>query len=214
MKVGVLGTGDVGQALGKAFLALGHEVRMGAREANNEKAKAWVAANGAKASQGTFAAAARFGELIVLATLGAANESVLRTADPDDFRGKILIETTNPLDFTHGMPPRLSVGHTDSAGEQVQRLLPGARVVKAFNTVGNAHMFRPSFPGGPPDMFICGNDAAAKASVTELLKEFGWGTIDLGGIESSRYLEPMCMVWVLHGALSGGWNHAFKMLHK
>ncbi|HEU4787844.1 MAG TPA: hypothetical protein VFS57_10555, partial [Gemmatimonadaceae bacterium] len=104
--------------------------------------------------------------------------------------------------------------HTDSGGDQVQRWLPDARVVKAFNIVGNAHMFRPEFPGGPPDMFIAGNDESAKATVSGILKSFGWEVIDLGGIEGSRYLEPMAMAWVVHGFRSGSWNHAFKLLRK
>ncbi len=214
MKVGILGTGDVGHALGKAFIALGHEVKMGARNDGNEKAAAWAKAAGAKASAGTFAAAARFGEIVVLATLGMANAGVIETAGPANFAGKIVIDATNPLDFSKGFPPTLGISGADSGGEQVQRLLPAAHVVKAFNTVGNALMFKPAFPGGPPDMFICGADAGAKKVVTEILKTFGWGVIDLGGIESSRYLEAMCAVWVLHGAATGSWNHAFKMLHK
>ncbi|MCC6750688.1 MAG: NADPH-dependent F420 reductase [Deltaproteobacteria bacterium] len=214
MRIGVLGTGDVGRVLGAAFVTLGHEVKLGARAANNEKAAAWVKELGPKASAGTFADAAAFGELLVLATLGAANKAVLEAAGAANCRGKVVIDTTNPLDFSQGMPPRLAVGHTDSGGEEVQRLLPGALVVKAFNTVGNAHMFRPSFPGGPPDMFICGDDASAKGRVSELLREFGWGVIDLGGIECSRYLEPMCLTWVLYGLRSGSWNHAFKLLKR
>lgn len=214
MKVGVLGTGDVGKALGSAFLALGHEVKMGAREAGNAKAVEWAKGGGARASSGTFADAARFGEIVVLATLGAANEAVIKQAGADAFRGKLLLDTTNPLDFSTGAP-RLSVGHTDSGGEQVQRLLPDALVVKVFNTVGNAHMFKPSFPGGPPTMFIAGNDEGAKAKVADMLRNaFGWDVSDLGGIEASRYLEPMCMAWVLHAFKTKQWNHAFKMLHK
>ena len=213
MRIGILGTGDVGKALGNAFIALGHDVKMGSREAGNEKAKAWVAEAGAKASAGTFADAAEYGELVVLACLGAAVEAVLRAAGPDRLRGKIVIDTTNPLDMSAGLP-RLSVGHTDSGGEQVQRMLPGAHVVKAFNTVGNPLMFRPDLPGGPPDMFICGDDEGAKKKVTALLDDFGWGVIDIGGIEGSRHLEPMCIVWVAHGARSGTWNHAFKLLRK
>jgi 8-hydroxy-5-deazaflavin:NADPH oxidoreductase len=202
MKIGILGTGEVGQALRRAFKALGHEVKMGGREPNAEK------------ESGTYADAAAFGELILLCTLGSANEAALRAAGLDNLSGKVLIDTTNPLDFSKGMPPGLSVGHTDSAGEQVQRLVPKAKVVKAFNTVGNAHMFKPDFPHGPPDMFICGDDAGAKQQVTSLLQDFGWGVIDIGGISGSRHLEPMCIVWVLHGAKSGSWNHAFKMLRK
>jgi len=214
MRVGILGTGEVGKTLGKAFVALGHEVKMGSREATNEKALAWAREAGRGASAGTFADAADFGEVIVLATLGAANRSVLEAAGPERLRGKLVIDATNPLDYARGFPPGLSVGHTDSGGEQAQRLLPGAFVVKAFNTVGHAHFFRPDFPGGPPDMFICGDDEGAKERVSGLLDEFGWGTVDLGGIESSRYLEAMCMVWVLHGARSGSWSHAFKLLRK
>lgn len=213
MKVGVLGTGDVGRALGKAFIELGHQVKMGSRTAGNEKAAEWQRQAGDSASTGTFEETVKWADLVVLATLGAANESVVGMAKADNFAGKVVIDTTNPLDNSKGMPA-LAVGFSDSGGEQVQRLLPGARVVKAFNTVGNAHMFKPDFPGGPPDMFICGNDDGAKKDVGKLLEQFGWGVIDLGGIECSRYLEPMCLVWVLHGVRSGAWNHAFKMLHK
>jgi predicted dinucleotide-binding enzyme len=214
MKVGILGTGDVGRALGKAFIALGHEVKLGAREAGNDKALAFVKEQGPKASAGTFADAARFGEVVVLATLGMANASVLDRVGPELVRGKVVIDTTNPLDHSKGGPPSLGISGQDSGGEQVQRQLPGALVVKAFNTVGNPHMFRPDFPGGPPDMFICGNDEGAKKKVAELLTAFGWNSVDLGGIEVSRHLEAMCVVWVLYGVSTGGWNHAFKMLRK
>ncbi|PYQ12174.1 MAG: DNA-binding protein [Acidobacteria bacterium] len=213
MRIGILGTGDVGQALGRGFIVLGHEVKMGSRSAGNDKAVGWAKEAGGKASAGTFAEAASHGELVVLATLGSANESALKAAGPQTLRGKVVIDATNPLDFSGGAP-QLAVGHTDSGGERVQRLLPGARVVKAFNTVGNAHMFRPRFPGGPPDMFICGNDDDAKKQVAAILSDFGWGTADLGPIESSRYLEPMCMAWVVYGARAGTWNHAFKLLRK
>jgi hypothetical protein len=214
VNVGVLGTGDVGRALARAFVTLGHDVKMGARDASNEKAAAWARDAGPRGSTGPFADAAAFGDLLVLATLGVANRSALEMAGAANFRGKILIDTTNPLDFSGGMPPRLAVSGSDSGGEQVQRQLPEARVVKAFNTVGNAFMFRPEFPGGPPDMFIAGNDDTAKKEVTALLKEFGWGVVDVGGIETSRYLEAMCMVWVLSAMRSGSWNQAFKMLRR
>ncbi len=214
MKIGVLGTGEVGKTLGGAFVALGHEVKMGSRDARNEKAIAWAKELGPKASVGTFADAASFGEIIVLATQGVANDAALRSAGADRFRGKVVIDATNPLDNSKGFPPTLAVAGTDSGGEQVQRLLPGAEVVKAFNTVGSAHMFRPSFPGGPPDMFICGNSDGAKKKVAGILEQFGWGVIDVGGIQASRYLEAMCMVWVLYGARTDTWNHAFKLLRK
>lgn len=215
MKIGVLGTGDVGKALGKGFLTLGHEVRMGAREAGNAKAVAWVKEMGAHASEGTFADAARFGEIVVLATLGVANDSALAAAGPENMAGKVVLDTTNPLDFSGGMPPKLAVSGNDSGGERVQRALPGARVVKVFNTVGNAFMFRPEFPGGPPDMFIAGDDEQAKTTVTAIVKEFGWGVVhDLGGIEASRWLEAMCLIWVVSAARSGNWNQAFKLLRR
>jgi 8-hydroxy-5-deazaflavin:NADPH oxidoreductase len=214
MRIAILGTGVVGQALGQAFVALGHDVKMGSREARNENALGWAKEMGARASAGTFADAAVFGELIVLATLGVANESALTAAGAANIGGKILIDTTNPLEMREGGAPTLAVTGNDSGGERVQRLLPDALVVKAFNTVGSPLMFRPDLPGGPPDMFICGNQADAKKRVTKLLEEFGWGVVDIGGIEGCRYLEAMCMAWVLAGVHSGQWNHAFKLLRK
>ena len=213
MRIGMLGTGDVAKALAKGFATLGHDVKVGSRSAGNGKATAIAKELEGKGSAGTFAEAAAFGEVVVLATLGSANPEVLKAAGADRLRGKVLIDATNPLDFGGGAP-RLFLGHTDSGGEQVQRLVPEARVVKAFNTVGNAFMFRPVFAGGPPDMFFCGNDAAAKQTVEDILVSFGWQTVDLGGIESSRHLEAMCMVWVIHGIRSGTWTHAFKLLRK
>lgn len=213
MRIGILGTGDVGRTLGTAFGACGHEVKLGSRDAGNPKIKEWQSRAGAHASGGTFADAAKFGDVIVIATLWAGTENALKLAGPDNFAGKVVIDTTNPLDFTT-MPPRLAIGLTDSAGEQVQRWLTTGRVVKAFNIVGNAHMFRPDFPGGPPDMFIAGNDAAAKDVVSQILNEFGWEVIDLGGIESSRYLEPLAMTWITYGFRTNTWNHAFKLLRK
>ncbi len=214
MKVGILGTGDVGQALGIGFASLGHEVKMGSRDPHQEKVKAWVNRAGAKASAGTFAEAAAFGELAVLCTIWTGTENAVRLAGPDNLTGKVVIDTTNPLDFSGGIPPKLAVGHTDSAGEQIQRWLPNSWVVKAFNIVGSPHMFKPEFPGGPPDMFICGNDDQAKATVTDLLKTFGWSAIDIGGIECARYLEPLAMVWIRHFFRVNSVNHAFKLLRK
>lgn len=211
MKVGVLGSGDVGKSFARAFAMLGHEVRIGSRSPG--KLREFVSEEGEKISSGTFEETASFGELIVLATLGVATHEAIALAGKKHFEGKVVIDATNPLDFSTGAP-QLSVGHTDSLGEQIQRSLPGARVVKAFNTVGNAFFFKPELPGGPPDMFIGGNDAEAKQLVSQVCDRFGWGVIDLGGIEASRHLEPMCMVWVLHGIRSGSWTHAFKMLHK
>jgi 8-hydroxy-5-deazaflavin:NADPH oxidoreductase len=213
MRIGILGSGDVGRALGTAFATCGYEVMIGSREAGNPKVKDWISRAGVRASGGTFAEAARFGEVIVLATLWSGTENALRLAGAESFAGKVVIDATNPLDYAT-TPPRLSVGLTDSAGEQVQRWLTTARVVKAFNIVGHAHMFRPDFPGGPPDMFLAGNDAGAKQAVSQILNEFGWEAIDLGGIEASRYLEPLAMVWITYGFRAKSWNHAFKLLRK
>lgn len=214
MKIGILGTGDVGKALGNGFIALGHEVKMGSRDAHNAKALEWASTSGINASTGTFADAAKFGDVVVLALLWSGAENALKLAGVENFAGKVVIDAINPLVFEPGKPPALALGHTDSAGEQVQRWLPSARVVKAFNSVGFAHMFKPDFPGGPPDMFIAGNDAAAKEIVTRILSDFGWATIDEGSIEGARLLEPLCILWVGYGMRTGTWNHAFKLLRK
>ncbi|HEY2092683.1 MAG TPA: NAD(P)-binding domain-containing protein [Thermoanaerobaculia bacterium] len=211
VKVGVLGSGDVGKVLAGGFLKVGHAVRIGSR--SPEKLKDWVAGAGDGASAGTFAEAAQFGDIIVLATHGEGTPSAIEMAGTDNFDGKVIIDATNPLDFSSG-GPQLSIGFNDSLGERVQGLLPKARVVKAFNTVGNAHMIDPQFPGGPPTMFIGGNDADAKKLVTQISEAWGWEVADLGGIEASRYLEPMCMAWVVYGIRTGQWGHAFKLLRK
>jgi predicted dinucleotide-binding enzyme len=214
MKIGILGTGDVGKALSAGFSKLGYEVKIGTRDPNSDKSHSLVKNSSGKVSVGTFNEAASFGDIIVLATLWSGTENAIKIAGKENFKSKVVIDTTNPLDFSQGMPPKLTHGHTDSGGEQVQRWLPDARIVKAFNIVGNAHMVNPNFPGGPPDMFICGNDAQAKKTVTDFLKNFGWSTIDIGGIEGARLLEPMCILWVLYGIQNNSWNHAFKLLKK
>ncbi len=212
MKVGILGSGAVGRGLGLGLIDTGHEVKIGTRDP--AKLEDWLATAGARASTGTSSETAAFGDLIVLATKWEATAAVLQAAGPARCAGKVVIDVTNPLDFRQGAPPRLAIGHTDSAGEQVQRWLPGARVVKAFNTVGNAHMVHPQFPGGPPDMFICGNDAAAKTTVQDLCAAFGYPATDLGDIEMARYLEPLAMVWIVYGFRTNSWSHAFKLLRK
>ncbi len=215
MKIGVLGSGVVGQVLGAGFVSRGHDVKMGTRDPSKDSVKAWVSKNGSKASAGTFEEAARFGELLVLATLWDATQRVIELVKPENAAGKVVIDATNPLDFSKGGPPKLSVAGSDSAGERVQRWLPKARVVKCFNMVGNAHMVDPKFPGGPPDVFIAGNDAEAKKKVAQICTDFGWpGAIDTGSIESSRYLEPLAMVWILEYFRTGNPNHAIKMLRK
>jgi len=214
MRVGILGTGDVGRVLASAMIAEGHEVKMGSRDRENPKMQEWAKKHAQRASTGTFADAAEFAEIIFLCTLWSGTENVIEMAGTSNFRGKILIDTTNPLVFEPNKPPRLALGQTDSGGEQVQRWLPDAKVVKAFNIVGNAHMYKPHFPGGPPTMFYCGNDAAAKKTVQNILTSFGWESIDIGSIEGARLLEPLCILWVGYGAQTGTWNHAFKLLRK
>jgi predicted dinucleotide-binding enzyme len=214
MKIGVLGSGAVGQALGKGFADIGHDVKIGSRDPGQEKFKTWITKTGPRASAGSYAEAAAFGELLVLATPWTGTENAIDLSEKRNFAGKVVIDVTNPLDFSAGPPPKLALGHTDSGAEQIQRWIRDARVVKAFNIVGNADMVNPKFPGGPPDMFICGNDDAAKKTVTEILTKFGWSTIDLGGIEAARYIEPLAMVWITYGFRTNLWSQAFKLLRK
>jgi hypothetical protein len=214
MKVGILGSGGVAQALGLGFATLGHEVRLGSRDPGSEKVRAWLAQAGPRASAGSSAEAAGFGEVVVLATEWSGTANALRLAGPERLAGKVLLDVTNPLDFSGGPPPRLAVSGTDSGGEQVQRWLPGARVVKVFNIVGAAHMFRPTFPGGPPDMFLCGNDDEAKRVATGIVESFGWPGLDLGGIEGARLLESLAMLWIVYSFRNNSWNQAFKLLRK
>jgi predicted dinucleotide-binding enzyme len=214
MKIGVLGSGDVGRVLGAGLAARGYEVKLGTRDPGSGKVKAWLAKAGPKASAGTFEDAARFAELAVLATAWSGTESAIRLAGPENLAGKVVIDATNPLaPGPSGLT--LAVSGNDSAGERVQKWLPGSRVVKAFNIVGNAHMVAPSFPGGLPDMFIAGNDEAAKRTVGGIVESLGWPPpIDLGGIECARYLEPMAMVWIVHTMRTKSSAHAFKLLRK
>jgi len=214
MKIGILGSGDVGLKLVDSFIENKHLVKIGSRNPNQEKLTEWIAKHDkAKVSSGTFAEAASFGELDLIATLWAGTADAIKMADPKNFAGKIVIDVTNPLDFSKGMPPRLAIGHTDSAGETVQRMLPDSKVVKAFNTVGNPHFMHPDFPGGPPTMFICGNNEEAKKTVIDdILAKIGWETIDIGGIEGARLLEPLALLWITHYFRTGNGNHAFKLL--
>ena len=170
---------------------------IGTREPSSDKMKAWKKAAGAKGSTGSFADAAKFGDLIVLATNGVGTEPALESAGVSSFAGKVVIDVTNPLDFSRGMPPGLFVGTTDSLGERIQRKIPKAKVVKALNTVSNVHMVDPRMKGGAPMMFIAGDDAAAKKKVEAILKDFGWaGAYDVGGIAGARWLEAAVPLWV------------------
>lgn len=203
MKIAVLGTGMVGETIASKLVALGHEVRMGSRTAGNAKAAAWAEKAGERASHGDFAAAAEFGELVFVCTLGAAALEALQAAGADNLAGKIVVDVTNPLDFSRGTP-RLFVIGDDSLGEQIQRAFPGARVVKALNTINCSVMVEPGRLAGQHATFVAGNDVAAKAAVTRLLREgFGWAqVIDLGDITGARACEAYLLLWLrLWGAL-------------
>jgi predicted dinucleotide-binding enzyme len=214
MKIGILGSGDVGRSVGAGFAALGHDVMLASRTPESDKVAGWVKQHGPHASAGTFSDAAAHAEIALLATPWNSTEEVIRLADPRRLAGKIVMDAVNPLDFSKGFPGVLAIGRTDSAGEQIQRWLPDSHVVKVFNIVGFNHMFKPDFPGGPPDMWICGNDAGAKQKVTEILSWFGWPAIDLGGIELARILEPASLLWIVTGAKLGTRNIALKLLRK
>jgi hypothetical protein len=197
MRIGVLGTGVVGRTIGSKLASLGHEVRMGSRTAGGEAAGAWVAAAGAGASEGTFADAARHGELIFNCTSGLASIDALSAADAGDLAGKILIDVANPLDFSGGFPPRIIQVGDASLGERIQESFPKARVVKTLNTVNCNVMVDPARVRGEHDVFVSGNDAEAKAEVTRILTDwFGWRrVIDLGNITTARGTESYLALW-------------------
>ena len=212
-RVGVLGTGGVGQRLASGFSNRGHEVMIGSRDPGKPELREWLSADGAGVQAGTFAQAATHGELLVLAVLGNAAEAVIADAGAETFSGKVVIDAMNPLDFSGGFPPKLSISGEDSLGERVQRALPDAKVVKAFNTIGSPYFVDPSFSEGKPTMLIAGEDEAAKGLVRDVLADFGWtDTVDIGGIEGSRELEAICIAWVKIGGVRGAWDHGFKLL--
>lgn len=197
MQIGILGTGVVGQTIGTRLAQLGHDVKLGSRSATNDKAAKWAADNGGRASHGTFADAAAFGEVVFNCTAGMASLDALKDAGANNLRNKTLIDVSNPLDFSRGMPPTLSVSNTDSMGERIQAAFPDAKVVKALNTMNAQVMVNPSLVPGDHDVFICGNDSDAKARVTELLRSFGWRTvIDLGDISAARGIEMLLPIWL------------------
>lgn len=213
MKTGIIGSGEVGQVLGKAFLSEGHEVMLGTRNASKEEVIKWKAEN-PKGKTGTFEEAAKFGEVLVLAINGLATEEAVRMAGIDNFNGKTVIDATNPI---AAAPPVNGVLHyfttlEESLMERIQKQVPGARVVKAFNIVGSDFMYKPNFPGGTPTMFICGNDDGAKKTVTDILTAFGWETEDMGKVEAARAIEPLAMLWCIPGFIRNDWTNAFKFL--
>ena len=208
MHIGVFGTGTVGRTLAQALVDRGHEVRMGSRTAGNPTAVEWAEQAGPLASEGSFADAAAFGELAFNATAGVASLAALEAAGAEQLAGKVLIDVANPLDFSHGMPPTLSVCNDDSLGEQIQRAFPDVRVVKALNTVTASVMVEPDLVPGRHTIFVCGDDDAAKAQARALLEEFGWpagAILDLGDIKAARGLEMYLPLWLrLWGATGTG----------
>ena len=211
MNVGILGSGDVAKSLASGFVRHGHGVTMGTRDAS----KLSTFANEATVKVGSFADAAAASEIVLLALHGQGTENALELAGPKSFRGKIVLDATNPLDFSKGMPPGLYVGTTDSLGERVQRKLPEAKVVKCFNTVTHRSMIDPQF-SEPVPMLICGNDAEAKRRTGELLQSLGWpGAFDVGDIAGARWLEALVPLWVRAGValgLMGKGAWAFKVV--
>lgn len=209
MKVGILGSGDVAKCMAKGFLNEGHDAMLGSREP--AKLASWVRENGKSASSGTFSETARFGELVVLAVHGTKSVEAIEMTGVGNFKRKVVIDATNPLDMS-GSLPKLVGGLGTSGGEVIQKALPAAFVVKAFNTAGHALFYKPQFVGGPPDMFLCGEDANAKARVSDICRDFGWNPMDVGGIGFSHYLEAMAMVWIITAFTGSHWNQAFKLL--
>ena len=213
MKIGIIGSGAVAQSLGDAFIKEGDEVMLGSREPSKEAMVKWKAAH-AGSRTGSFSDAAAFGELLVLATAGHGAAEAVKAAGLKNLEGKTIIDVTNPI---AAAPPekgvlKFSTTLDSSLMEQLQKLAPGANFVKAFNSVGNTLMYKPSFNGIRPTMFICGNNEAAKKKVGSILERFGWETEDMGAAESARAIEPLCMLWCIPGFLKNQWSHAFKLL--
>jgi len=199
MRIGILGSGMVGRALATKLAGLKHEVKIGSRESNNPGAAEWVSTVGSLASQGTFAMAASFGEVVILCAKGDAALDVARQAGEQNLAGKVLVDVSNPLDFSRGMPPGLlpDLSNSNSLGEEPQRRFPSSHVVKALNTTNCEVMVNPQMLAAPTDIFICGDDEGAKRVVTDLLRSFGWErVVDLGGIAASRGTEMFLPLWL------------------
>jgi 8-hydroxy-5-deazaflavin:NADPH oxidoreductase len=211
LKVGVLGSGEVAKTLAGGFLKHGHQVMMGTRDV--VKLAEWQAQNPGGRT-GSFAEAAAFGEVVVLAVKGTAALDAARLAGAANLAGKPVMDAVNPI---ADLPPvngvlRFFTTHDESLMEQLQREFPEAHFVKAFNSVGSGLMVNPALPGGPPTMFLCGNDDGAKATVSGIIEQFGWEPADMGKVEAARAIEPLCILWCLPGFTRNEWTHAFKVL--
>jgi predicted dinucleotide-binding enzyme len=213
MKIGVLGSGIVAQTLATGFLRHGHDTMVGTRD--KTKLAGWHREN-PKALIGSFGESATFGKVVVLAVKGLAAADALRAAGSDNLSRKPVIDATNPIADappTHGVL-KFFTSYDESLMERLQREFPGAHFVKAFSSVGNRQFVNPQYKAGKPTMFICGNDEAAKKTVTQILDQFGWETADMGQVEAARAIEPLCMLWCIPGFLRNEWAHAFKLLRE
>ena len=213
--IGILGTGQVGQTIGKKLVQLGYNVTLGSRTADNTAAKEWAQQAGGKAASGTFADAARNADVVFVCTKGDGTVDAIKQAGAENLKGKLVIDLTNPLDFSNGMPPSLlkDYSNTFSLGEAVQQTAPDAKVVKTLNTVNCEVMVEPSKSGGQPTMLMSGNDANAKAEATKILNEFGWNDVlDLGDITASRPMEAYVTLWVRTYMATGNGYNAMKAI--
>jgi len=212
MKIGIIGSGMVGQTLATGFAKHGYAVMIGTRDAS--KLAEWSKGAGQGIAIGSFSEVAAFGEVIVLAVKGKYAENALRLAGTDHLKGKTIIDTTNPID-TDRAPDNGVLHFTTSLDrslmEELQADFPDAHFVKAFNSVGSAFMVDPVFRERPT-MFICGNDTSAREGVTAILTEFGWEVSDMGKAEAARAIEPLCILWCIPGFIQNQWTHAFKLL--
>jgi predicted dinucleotide-binding enzyme len=211
MKIGIIGSGGVAQTLATGFLSHGDQVMLGSREP--AKLADWAKANPG-GQVGSFADAAKFAEVALVAVKGGAALDAVRAAGAGNLKGKVVIDANNPIADS---PPdkgvlRFFTTLDDSLMERLQREFPALRFVKAFNSVGAGLMVDPKLPGGRPTMFICGNDDAAKKTVAGILERFGWEADDRGTVEAARAIEPLCMLWCIPGFLRNDWTHAFKVL--
>ena len=213
MKVGIIGSGNVGRVLATGFLNEGNEVMLGTRNTSKEDVVKWKKEN-TNGLLGSFQETAQFGEIIVLAVSGLVVEDAINLAGKEHLSNKVIIDTTNPI---AAVPPENGVIRyfttlEESLMEKIQKILPDAKIVKAFSCVGNAFMYKPNFNGIIPSMFICGNDDTAKKTVTDILTSFGWETEDMGKVEAARAIEPLCILWCIPGFIRNQWTHAFKLL--
>lgn len=215
MKIGIIGSGAVGQTLAQAFTKEGNEVMLGTRDPSKEQITKFKDEN-SKIGTGSFAEAAAFGELLVLAVGGVVAESAVSISGKHNFSNKVVIDVTNPI---ASAPPENGVlkfftPMNESLMEKIQTSIPDAKMVKAFNSVGSPSMYKPQYKEGRPTMFICGNDDTAKETVTGILTSFGWETEDMGGAEAARAIEPLAILWCIPGFMHNQWTHAFKLLKR